>query len=148
MEGLTNAVVASYRSAAGYTGTIQADYVGTGSGFSDYFCNAVRLTDMALVTGANREVEYRAQCNSIGRDPIGFQVAWGKVDVDSANERYEPVYLFTTAEVIRAKPQVAAFIQFYLTQVDGVLPQFNGFYSSAGIGMQQQGLETLSDILP
>ncbi|MEZ4634642.1 MAG: CHAT domain-containing protein [Caldilineaceae bacterium] len=147
MEGLTNAVLASYRS-VGFTGAIQANYVGTGSGFSDYFCNAIQLTDLALVTGADREVEYRAQCSTLGRDPIGFQVAWGKVDVDSANERYEPVYLFSSADVIAAKPQVAAFIRFYLTEVDGILPQFGDFYTSAGQSTLQRSLQTLAEIAP
>lgn len=142
LEGLTNAVLEAYRS-SGYSGATQTAYPGTGAGFSDYVCSANRLWDIALATGENREVEFTAQCDAVGRTPLGFQVGWGKVDVGSANERYEPLYLFTSKEVLTAKPQIAAFIRFYLTHVNDAIPRFSGFYTSASASTLQAGLDRL-----
>jgi len=144
LEGLTDAVLDVYK-ANGYSGTVQAEYPGTSGGFTDYLCSATKLWDMALATGENRELVFSAQCSSVGRTPLGFQVAWGKVDVGSANERYEPLYLFTTKEILTAKPQIAAFIRYYLTHVNDVLPRLSGFYLPASANTLEQGLKTLDE---
>lgn len=148
LENLTGAMIEQYR-ANGYLGVIQADYVGTRGGFVDYFCQAERLTDIVLVTGENREQdpEIVNQCNSVGRVPIGFKVAQGKVDIDNPDERYEPVYLYTTVEILQSKPQVAAFLRYYLANVNEVLTQFPDLYAQVGFDTLQNELSRLSELI-
>ena len=146
LQGLTDRMIDSYRTETGFNSRIGVEYVGTAGGF-ERFCAAGSQVDVVLATGANQEVPFIGQCQANGRELIGFQVAVRPKDETRDRPREEPLILYTDPEILRSKPQVAAFIRYYLQHADEAIATFlPNEYESATSEVLADGLRLLDTL--
>jgi hypothetical protein len=109
----------------GYTGNINYVAAGTDAGL-EQFCAPDSQIDIAAASHDMYE-DQLLTCRNSGREPIRFQVA--VATPQDGNEF--PQIFYTTADTLKEEPQVAAFIDFYLSHVNEVIPKFGGAYTPA-----------------
>ena len=123
LQGLTDRMIQRFKSATGYRPDLQPEYTGTSGGF-ERFCAANSAVDIVLATGTDPEQSFLATCRAAGREPVGFQVAIRPADPARDRPNREPLTLYTTASILRTKPQVALFIRYYLENATQVIASF------------------------
>ncbi len=146
---------------------------GTDSGTFDYFVEEIFQKDKAPILGA-RNLQLSEDDNILVQGVLGSPYAVGffgyayyqenrdrlnvlsiegvvpsKESVD--NGKYplaRPLFLYTSAKIMREKPQVAAFVAFYLTYVNEEIGKVGYFPADAGAlgGAKRKWLEAMKGL--
>jgi hypothetical protein len=148
METLTNKMVELFKNATGYKPPMKPEYIRTDPGF-ERFCVKNSETDVVMATGQGEYLEGRwgNQCSAGERPLVGFQVAIRPISPENHWDQEEPLFLYTTPSILRSKPQVAAFIQYYLENATQVINENNLDYGPVDEDIRTEALQRLEALV-